>query len=226
MSPHLLSQIRIHFGSLAELKSMFSASVLGMFGSGWMWLVSDSQGQLAVYPTFGTGTLLVRSKQLMVSDQQTVVGEEPQSAVRKQAAEAAASNSAPATPTSAASGPSNPPSSPVSGAAYGLGNIQPPTQTRSIFYQSGGEFSAASVMAGSFESAVERDSASGKYDVKKVGDTLLPLMCVSVHEHAWVGAGYGVWGKEEYMKRFWSVANWAQASTLYEKAYADRTTRM
>jgi superoxide dismutase, Fe-Mn family len=48
------------------------------------------------------------------------------------------------------------------------------------------------------------------------GETLHPLFCVSVHEHAWMSAGYGVWGKEEYLKRFWSCLDWG----LIAKAYA------
>ena len=45
---------------------------------------------------------------------------------------------------------------------------------------------------------------------------LFPLFCVSVHERAWISAGYGVWGKEEYMKRFWSVVDWNKAVKVYE----------
>lgn len=53
-------------------------------------------------------------------------------------------------------------------------------------------------------------------DVSKIGDKLFPLMCISVHEHAWVSAGYGVWGKEEYVKRFWSAVNWDKISRDFE----------
>lgn len=57
----------------------------------------------------------------------------------------------------------------------------------------------------------------------KLGNKLYPLMCVSVHEHAWVGSGYGVWGKEEYMKRYWNVVNWAHVTELYSKCSVDPT---
>jgi superoxide dismutase, Fe-Mn family len=47
------------------------------------------------------------------------------------------------------------------------------------------------------------------------GETLHPLFCVSVHEHAWMSAGYGVWGKEEYLKRFWSCLDWELVAKAY-----------
>ena len=49
----------------------------------------------------------------------------------------------------------------------------------------------------------------------RAGDDLSPLMCLSVHEHAWMSAGLGVWGKEEYLKRFWSVVDWRKVSDVY-----------
>ena len=65
------------YGSLAHFKSNFSASVLGMFSSGWIWLVTDQEGQLGVIPTFGAGTLLVRSSRPSpaLEEWQQIVGE-------------------------------------------------------------------------------------------------------------------------------------------------------
>ena len=51
--------------------------------------------------------------------------------------------------------------------------------------------------------------------LRSAGDDLSPLMCLSVHEHAWMSAGLGVWGKEEYLKRFWSVVDWRKVSEVY-----------
>ena len=53
-----------------------------------------------------------------------------------------------------------------------------------------------------------------------MGKTLYPLLCLSVHEHAWMSAGLGVWGKEEYLRRFWSVVDWEKVSASF-----DRVTR-
>jgi hypothetical protein len=65
---------------------------------------------------------------------------------------------------------------------------------------------------------VQPRSKQTKKDKKDalIGDTLFPLFCISVHEHAWMSAGYGVWGKEEWLKKFWSVVNWQRVSEQYE----------
>lgn len=36
-----------------------------------------------------------------------------------------------------------------------------------------------------------------------------PLLCLSVQEHAWL-LDHGIWGKEAYIKHFWSFVNWAR----------------
>jgi len=51
--------------------------------------------------------------------------------------------------------------------------------------------------------------------LRRAGDDISPLMCISVHEHAWMSAGLGVWGKEEYLRRFWSVVDWRKVSNVY-----------
>jgi superoxide dismutase, Fe-Mn family len=50
-----------------------------------------------------------------------------------------------------------------------------------------------------------------------LGQTLYPLFCVSVHEHAWITAGYGVWGIETYMDRFWTCLDWAAVRDAYAR---------
>ena len=62
-------------------------------------------------------------------------------------------------------------------------------------------------------------------DVATAGDVLYPLFCVSVHEHAWMSAGYGVWGKEEWIKKFWTVVDWEQASEHYSQYISKRSFR-
>ncbi|KAF9027026.1 hypothetical protein BDZ89DRAFT_1015918 [Hymenopellis radicata] len=42
-----------------------------------------------------------------------------------------------------------------------------------------------------------------------------PLFCVPVHEHLWLTAGYGVWGQEKWMQKFWSVLDWEKVSARY-----------
>ena len=38
---------------------------------------------------------------------------------------------------------------------------------------------------------------------------------MSVHEHAWMAAGYGVWGMETYLERFWTCLDWAAVRDAY-----------
>jgi Fe-Mn family superoxide dismutase len=45
-------------------------------------------------------------------------------------------------------------------------------------------------------------------DKLRAGEIIYPLFCVPVYEHAWLSAGYGVWGKEAWLKEFWSVLDW------------------
>ncbi|KAF9008851.1 hypothetical protein BDQ17DRAFT_1539258 [Cyathus striatus] len=52
-------------------------------------------------------------------------------------------------------------------------------------------------------------------DFLQSGETLFPLFCVPVYEHAWMSAGYGIFGKEEWMKHFWSVLDWEKVSSEY-----------
>ncbi len=194
-------KVKHHFGSLEQLKSNFSSTALGMFGPGWVWLVCDETANLAVYPTFGTGTLLIRSKKDVYEDKKIpipVIGSEPPYI-------------APTTPHDL-----NPkPTSPASGLSHRPNPLHPSTPSR-LFSSSSAPLSPLSVTAKSLDNAGV-PSAEGYVPPSKIGRTLFPLLCVSVHEHAWLSAGYGVWGKEEYMKRFWSVVDWKQVSAHFKK---------
>jgi hypothetical protein len=60
------------------------------------------------------------------------------------------------------------------------------------------------------------------YQVKTVSllilryPSLIIFLLFSVHEHMWLTGGYGIWGKEEYLKRYWSVVNWDKVSRILE----------
>ncbi|KAI0092546.1 Manganese/iron superoxide dismutase [Irpex rosettiformis] len=190
ISNDLHQAINVNFGNLEQLKSTFSAAVNGMRTQGYVWLLVDGVGNLAVYPTFGNGTLLVRSTEFLPAKagaklSQTVVGEE--------------SHITPGSYRLRSAPPAS--SSPASGSSQAPPPLNPHTQTRS--YVAGQDYVPANIYG---DRAV---------DVSKIGEKLFPLFCVSVHEHAWMSAGYGVWGKEEWIKKFWSVVNWGQVSTHF-----------
>jgi Fe-Mn family superoxide dismutase len=52
----LLKQINKDFGSLDALKTKFSESAVGNFGSGWTWLVKKANGSLAIVNTSNAET--------------------------------------------------------------------------------------------------------------------------------------------------------------------------
>ncbi|TFK87449.1 manganese and iron superoxide dismutase [Polyporus arcularius HHB13444] len=200
---NLNRRIKYEYGSLAQFQSNFSAAVMGMFSTGYVWFVVDQDGQLGIVPTFGTGTLLVRSSQPTRTflEWQRIVGEPiiPYSehdvrVAPKRPQPSSLSDSLPAT------------SSPLSGMETRTPPLDPHTPARSVSYYAKPQ--------GIYDDEPLNHTVK---DAKVVGETLYPLLCVSVHEHAWVSAGYGVWGKEEYMKRFWTVVDWEKVNKLYER---------
>jgi superoxide dismutase, Fe-Mn family len=57
---------------------------------------------------------------------------------------------------------------------------------------------AAYTRAGNGNGATDGSSTT----LDSLGQTLYPLFCVRVHEHAWMAAEYGVWGNERCLERF------------------------
>ncbi|TDL29795.1 manganese and iron superoxide dismutase [Rickenella mellea] len=222
------SSIRTEFGSLTQLKSTFSAAALGMMSSGWVWLVADSKANLAVIPTFGAGSLLVRSRAQTRSDTFHVVGEEDkrvQAWMNSVRSSTSSSTAVPPTVTedpaplsSQSRQPAAPPASPASGvrpSSTGSSSFLPPL-SRELHATRSTQITdrAASIFD---DDAAEPSIIPTRDDDLRLGDSLYPLFCISVHEHAWMSAGYGVWGKEEYLKRFWTCVDWATVSDDFTK---------
>jgi len=44
---------------------------------------------------------------------------------------------------------------------------------------------------------------------------IFPLFCLPVYEHAWMSAGFGIWGREAWLKEFWSVLDWKKVNESY-----------
>ncbi|KAF8609274.1 hypothetical protein BDV93DRAFT_484731 [Ceratobasidium sp. AG-I] len=185
ISAALNQKIAFDFGSLGHLKSTISAAALGMSSSGWVWCVQDANGSIGVVPTFGPGTVLVRNRIHSSPNFTPVVGErlDPR----------------PPSPTSPKRALST--ASPASGASTNRAPVQSLSpQIRTVVTQAPA-YNTGDVLSG---------SRIG--DFTKAGNILSPLFCISVNEHAWISSGYGVWGKEEYLKQFWSVLDWEKVS--------------
>lgn len=216
-----------------------------MFTSGWVWLVTDRSGRLGIIPTFGPGTLLIRSRLYMGfgdelalelnPSQQSSFG--PYHKAERDSPMTSASNVEMdvdveddirplRSPTGSPTSPTSPyPSSPVSGVAGGKQPPVPPNTLHPRFLSSGS--ANAWAKRNSVYKADEKASRplpiKTKQDLLNLGETLYPLFCISVYEHAWMAAGYGVWGKEAWLKEFWTVLDWQKVSTAYAKFYPDPT---
>ncbi|KAL1681276.1 Manganese/iron superoxide dismutase [Schizophyllum commune] len=158
MSYDLRTAIRTQYGSLAQLKSAFMGAASGMFSSGFLWLVSDSRGNMGIVPTFGPGTLLIRSRSHLAASDADF--KRPRSILDDVDAD-------------------------VNPIDTGI-----PAQT----------------------------ALSDKLTALNYGDVLYPLLCVPIYEHAWMSAGFGVWGREEWLRHMWSVVDWAAVSQNYTAA--------
>ncbi|OCB87462.1 hypothetical protein A7U60_g5367 [Sanghuangporus baumii] len=208
MSDQLKGVLNSQFPGIKSLKERFVASASGMVSSGWLWLVTDLQGGLAVVPTFGAGTLLVRSRQHWKHvEQETVARQSFLSAPFKDLP------SSPGVFPKAQDGPS--PSSPVSGIKATPHKLNPNTPARSMAYSAYG--------ATDNDNPSVRDfgfSMSGENDRRMAhqrGSRLYPLLALSLFEHTWLSAGLGVWGKEEYVRRFFDVVDWKRVGEIYSK---------
>ncbi|KAG6900106.1 hypothetical protein C0993_002791 [Termitomyces sp. T159_Od127] len=244
ISDHLAHNIRNQYGTLIQLKSAFSSAVMGMFTNGWVWLVTDRSGRLGIIPTFGPGTLLFRSRSYMGYKESGINLLQQDSTIPYHHDEwAAATMNASETeeiedykddmrplrsPTGSPASPtSRHPSSPVSGATSGK---QPPLSPNALhprFLSStrdrAPDFSFQKRNGVYIETNDKSRSKPNKDkgELLHLGETLYPLFCISVYEHAWMAAGYGVWGKEAWLKEFWNVLNWEKVSKAYEAVHPD-----
>ncbi|KDR83513.1 hypothetical protein GALMADRAFT_235700 [Galerina marginata CBS 339.88] len=214
ISEDLFEKIRVHYGDLLRLKSTFSAAAMGMFTNGWVWMVTDNEGNLGVLHTLGPSTLLVRSRNNMNYQHGLVLGEPELHANSGDIPIRPLPSYSPNTP------PGVTPSLPTSGVSG-----QSPTRVpfdphaRAIHASSVSHFDLGS--PASIHGPEPRESevrGSALPSMMSVGKTIFPLFCVPVYEHAWMSAGFGVWGKEAWLREFWSVLDWRKVSKAYRVA--------
>ena len=190
-----------------------------MSGSGYVWFVADEKRNLAFYPTFAAGTLLVRSRSATVDPlDEPILGEGSDIPLPNQRGPnqhhplGQHQQHYPQNPLSSGLGAT--PTSPLSGASHDLPPHYPsspsrtlhssvPSQTRSLY-----DPPIASAPPGS-------QNDSDMRDLKTLGEYIYPLFCVSVHEHCWL-LDHGIWGKQKYMKEFWTVLDWQQVVHRFE----------
>ncbi|KAF7330752.1 Manganese superoxide dismutase [Mycena venus] len=226
MSTPLSKQIRLDHGGLEQFKSTFSAAAMGMFTSGWIWFVTDKYGSTSILPTLGPGTLLVRSRTYAAAGLPNLFHEmtaDPFSWDRKSRAgslpllnpkdlaefiggkdEDAASFQPPTPPKR---GGATAPLQPRFGGGTSLLHTSARQSAEAWNSQPAGIQDAAD--------ATPAGPLTKQVDALHYGEVLYPLFCISVQEHAWLTAGYGIWGKEAWLREFWNVLNWRQVSESY-----------
>ncbi|KZT41126.1 manganese and iron superoxide dismutase [Sistotremastrum suecicum HHB10207 ss-3] len=195
-----------NFGSLENMKNSMIAAAMGMTTSGWLWLVVDGEHQLGIVATFGAGTLLVRSRQQRIPPQRPI----PRATLP-------ARNSQSSGVTAADAERQSNIASPTSGVARPPPPLNPHSPSRAASNNTVALADANPSYVNSYKSwvsGVTTDPSERGFS-QKTGETLNPLLCISIHEHAWLGSDYGIWGKEEYLKRFWSVVDWAKVAENY-----------
>jgi len=252
ITTNLGATIREQHGTLAQLKSAVSAAAMGMFTNGNIWFVTDAAGNTGVLPTFGPGTLLIRSRSYIghaswydTLEQAifTTPGEahfDPSLAV----------DPLDPNPKPTSTPPGASPQSPTSGVRGTLDGELPKglrglrfmhtsavrrqqkfnnevEEVEDIIGEEGRAYidedlshqEAVADAVGELEQEPMEPMSKGQ--AINSGDVIYPLFCLPVYEHAWMAAGYGVWGKEEWLKKFWTVLDWQKISARYEAIKSD-----
>jgi superoxide dismutase, Fe-Mn family len=212
LSSPLAYHIRLKYGDLASFKSSFSAAANGMFSSGYVWFVADANGEIGVIATYGAGTILVSGqKQRFQQGVELGGGYQTGSTLKDDHAN----------PSPLLSGASS--SSPITGMPLSSPPFHPSSQSRALHTTFSREMRRNPIQANSIfdnhqagvGNALGTSETTPRVKFASLGETLTPLFCVSVHEHAWMSSGYGVWGKTQYLANFWSALNWDKVLQAY-----------
>lgn len=192
--------------------------------SGFVWLVTDNLGRLGVVATYGAGTLLVNERrQILSPDGNTEFG-----GIYVPAENATPRQTQTHSTTSPTSGLKHPPTSmPTPPGARPLSTSMSVRDPSDDVTRPANIWSSHTSYSGFADVGGNGDGTDGGIpntlgavpeqppSLDTLGQTLFPLFCVSAHEHAWMAAGYGVWGKETYLERFWSCLDWAAVRDSY-----------
>ncbi|KAJ7781623.1 manganese superoxide dismutase [Mycena metata] len=224
MSDSLDRRITTDHGGLEQFKSTFSAAAMGMFTSGWIWFVTDKSGSTTILPTLGPGTLLVRSRTYMADLVPNSTLYWPDMMPSPLAWDRDLKYVGKYLQDWGMDGRGNVPlplnlkkldkilsTEPPSPPPPTMGS-NAPLQSR-FMHTSARQSTDWNVSPSSVyeqPAAVQTTAAALNY-----GEVLYPLFCISVQEHAWLTAGYGVWGKEAWLREFWNVLNWRLVSDRY-----------
>jgi len=212
--------IAAQMGSLQDLKTYVTAAATGMLSSsGFVWLVTDAFGRLGIIATHGAGTLLVSERRQSLSpDGSTELGgvyvpAENPAPLQTQTRPTTYTTSGLTPPSTSTPMPTPPGARPLSTSASVRGPDDGAARPANVWSYPG--FAGTGGNGNGTGGPLGVTLPDGPASLETFGQTLFPLFCVSVHEHAWMAAGYGVWGKETYLERFWSCLDWAAVKDAY-----------
>jgi Fe-Mn family superoxide dismutase len=186
-----------NFGSPTSFISHFSSYAMGMFGTGYVWLVMDSVDNLAVVGTYGAGTVLVQGTVLpqKARELDALAGAvDPQSTVQ---------SASPGGATSAGQIRSYHSSAIIKA----VGDF--PGRAPSSY------FNGENYIKGEIGRSPAASAAEGRSNQERF-KSIHPLLCLSLHPHVYI-PDYGVWGKEEYIRNFWGNVDWKLVFQRYQK---------
>ena len=198
---------------------------MGMFGTGYVWLVMDGEQNLAVLGTHGAGTVLVQGRTNRAPWLEPFVKlEKPQSKETTESS-GSASSSEPTEETT------NEPRSPRRRQA----NLRSDSASQAGVSQAR-QLSTSSLALASIADRAARSRAGSAASTKPLsflddlpsGNTkkaladyrfvsIHPLMCLSLHPHVYI-PDYGIVGKEKYIESFWGNVDWTLLDRRYEAA--------
>ncbi|GAA5986022.1 hypothetical protein JCM5350_005500 [Sporobolomyces pararoseus] len=190
-------------GSLSSLISHFSAHVSGLHpasGGAYIWLVTDPNGNLGVVGTYAGGTVLVNERKQMgagpySSQDLKVLGEKIEAPAAVEAPETEQSSTTDSSETPAAAAVSSKWQTTSSSRSSSSTLLSSATPTPSSIYQT---------------------TISSHNDPRSaVGRSLHPLLCISTHQHCYL-EDYGVWGRDEYVKNWWTRVDWKKVEDSFE----------
>ncbi|KAL8279208.1 hypothetical protein RQP46_008464 [Phenoliferia psychrophenolica] len=192
--------------SFPSLISHFSAHVSGLHPSSgaYVWLATDQSGNVGVLGTYAGGTLLVHQRKqmgdLLHPAAAKVLGEKltPKEISGNAAAAAPAPTSTDGTTDAVADAPATP--------AAGGWTVDPTARKPKGKPAASSDSVAGHLLPMFTASASEKD----------IGRSILPLACISLHPHCYL-ADYGVWGREEYVRRWFGAVDWQKVEASYDR---------
>ncbi|GAA5845560.1 hypothetical protein JCM9279_003076 [Rhodotorula babjevae] len=192
-------------GSFTGLVSHMSAHVAGLHpaSGAYVWLVTDPSGNLGVVGTYAGGTVLVKERHQMghgayAGRDLRILGER---------VEVEGSNGDEAAPATASAGEAKPEQQQQSAweAVSSPAARKGASSSSAATLLSEGALSPSSILSAGLSA----------HHGARVGQSLHPLACISVHPHCYLG-DYGLWGRDEYVRKWWTAVDWKKVEDAFD----------